>query len=303
MSGESALAPTSHGAAGPQRIPFRDRQRNLRTRTRRRANQRALTTVDPAAVRNPLEREEQARSRWLSRWALVALLSIGLHATIFGVASLLPRTVVERFTERPPLEIEVVAAHPPQPAPEPVRPPPPAPKPPPPPPPRLVKPPPKLAAVELPPTLEPPPDPVETPRPPPPPTTAPVRRIVGLSLESTVSGGGPAFAVGNTRMGQTAAVAEDPGSVVPLPGMPAPPAKRVSVKPDYPAALKAQHIQGDVRLEVVVDTTGKVSKVTVISSSGFDELDQAAVAAAWREQYDPSPVPHLIPFTTYFRLH
>jgi outer membrane biosynthesis protein TonB len=73
--------------------------------------------------------------------------------------------------------------------------------------PKKSKPKPKLAKKS------PPPDPTEEPQKAEKPsdTPKPRRRIVGLNLESTTTGGGgPSFAVGTTRMGSTASRANDP---------------------------------------------------------------------------------------------
>ena len=87
--------------------------------------------------------------------------------------------------------------------------------------------------------FSPPPPPVPifepaTPPPPPPPSDKPPpRRVVGLSLESTVQGGdGPGFAVGNTRMGKTKKKAEEAKEIKKLPktAAPPPPPNRVATR-------------------------------------------------------------------------
>lgn len=157
------------------------------------------------------------------------------------------------------------------------------------------------------------------------PVQEPPRPVVGLSLESTVEGGdGPAFAVGNTRLGETASVAEEPAAVPPPPPPPAPanrratrapqagvrftpPARSHAVAPDYPPALKAQGIEGDVVLRVDLDERGAVLAVAVLKGSGHPELDEAARRAAASEQYAPArrdgaAVPDVLTFTVRFRL-
>jgi protein TonB len=148
------------------------------------------------------------------------------------------------------------------------------------------------------------------------------RRIVGLSLESTVGGGGgPAFAVGNTRMGKTAQRAADPAAVEVLPPAQSnrasaraqtgtafvAPKKRAAVAPEYPPTLKAQGIEGDVVLELSIDEIGDVRAVRLVKSSGHPELDAAATKASAAERWSPAtrcgdPVSDVITFTVRFRL-
>src|SRR5206468_852910 len=134
---------------------------------------------------------------------------------------------------------------------------------------------PKVAKIEAP----PPPPKVA-----PPPKIAPPPRVVGLSLESTVEGGGgPSFAVGNTRTGDTEKKAVAPSEVPPVPGPAtrgpvAPPpeskgnqvASRIPVagvryelpkrkherKPPYPETPKSQGLEGDVTVLVKIDAEG-----------------------------------------------
>ena len=168
---------------------------------------------------------------------------------------------------------------------------------------------------------EPPPDPINKEAQAAPPATTP-RRIVGLSMESTTTGGGrPAFAVGNTRMGATDKVATDPNVAstpiahenrvsnrVPTAKVAfKPPQKTQEVKPEYPAALRAQGVEADVVLAVVVAVDGSVVKVEVVKAPAEAEFAAAAVAAAKLERYaaatkDGVPIEQLITFTVRFRL-
>ena len=65
---------------------------------------------------------------------------------------------------------------------------------------------------------------------------------------------------------------------------------QTNYQPAYPASAKDKDEHGDVTLGIYVETTGKPSKVSVDKTSGFADLDQAAVAAvqAW----------HFVPATT-----
>jgi len=128
------------------------------------------------------------------------------------------------------------------------------------------------------------PPPPRPPQPPSAPPPAPVK-VVGLSLESTSeSGQGPAFAVGDTLAGSTAATATrrsaDPPPApppgpnraargVPHPGSVLEPPRRLhEVKPHYPDAQRAAGVEADVLLVVSLDAGGRVLSVTVGHSSG-----------------------------------
>jgi protein TonB len=184
---------------------------------------------------------------------------------------------------------------------------------------------------------EPPADWVDLPSEPVPEANRPRRRVVGLSFESTVTGGsGASFAVGNTRMGITASRAEDPRDVEKLrpagrealvdPGprassganrvatrLPAAGAtytkpKRISkTELEYPGVLKAQGIEGNVVVLIRITTEGGVSKVKVIKSSGYREFDEAARRAAERERFEPATrdgeaVAYNLKYTYRFRI-
>lgn len=175
-------------------------------------------------------------------------------------------------------------------------------------------------------TPEPIADPInlEAPSDPPPKNQRKVRRVIGLSMSSTVgAGSGPGFAVGNTRMGTTARVAADPEEAseklhaersnkkaahIPTANVEfVPPRKKFSVRPDYPPTLKAQGIEAEVILAVTVDADGTVGAVKVIKGTKHAEFDKAAVAAATRERYSPAtkdgtPIPNQVQFTVRFRL-
>lgn len=60
------------------------------------------------------------------------------------------------------------------------------------------------------------------------------------------------------------------------------------IEPVYPPASRRLDEHGAVRLKVLVDETGRPREVQVAKSSGFDRLDQAAVAAVRRWQFSPA---------------
>lgn len=252
---------------------------------------------------------------------VVALVSLGVAATVMRAA---PADVVKDET----LTVAIVEPPPPPP------PPPVAEEPPPPPPepePEAPKPKPKPKPEPKPEKTEPPPpDPTDVPPEPPPPTDKPPpRRIVGLSLESTVGGGdGPAFAVGNTRMGTTERTAEDTKEVKSLPKTqaPPPPAKvnraatripvadeklvppkyKKRVEPKYPEAYRAQNLEGTVTVQLTVLEDGTTAEVKILKGSPYPEFNDAALAAARATTFEPATrggkaVRHTLSFSYTFR--
>ncbi len=60
-----------------------------------------------------------------------------------------------------------------------------------------------------------------------------------------------------------------------------------AVKPEYPARSIQRHETGQVNVRVVVDAAGRVHAAKVVSSSGFERLDEAALKAARRSTFHP----------------
>jgi TonB family protein len=179
-------------------------------------------------------------------------------------------------------------------------------------------------------------DPIDAPADPLPADPTPARRVVGLSLESTVStGAGPAFGVGNTRMGTTDGTAADPSSVGKLRPSAAtgngagngantgqnavatriPQAGQKFVKPvrlgtvrlDYPPSLKARGVEGNVVVLITISDSGTVDDARVLTSSGYQEFDAAARKAALQERYTPATrggesVNYTLKYTYRFRI-
>src|SRR5690348_3179320 len=54
----------------------------------------------------------------------------------------------------------------------------------------------------------------------------------------------------------------------------------VQVRPDYPALARAENIQGDVLVSVVIGPQGQLVESSIRSSSGSTLLDDAALKAA-----------------------
>ena len=68
----------------------------------------------------------------------------------------------------------------------------------------------------------------------------------------------------------------------------APPRPERSIRPDYPKGARQRGEQGKVVLEIRVDEEGLVESVKVVGSSGFAELDAAAVRAAKAAKFNPA---------------
>ncbi|MDP2808023.1 MAG: energy transducer TonB, partial [bacterium] len=63
------------------------------------------------------------------------------------------------------------------------------------------------------------------------------------------------------------------------------------VAPVYPSMAKQRGSSGKVILYLLIDTDGHVSRADVAKSSGFDDLDEAAVAAAKQCIFTPAMAP------------
>ncbi|MCA9280411.1 MAG: energy transducer TonB [Phycisphaeraceae bacterium] len=58
--------------------------------------------------------------------------------------------------------------------------------------------------------------------------------------------------------------------------------------PVYPLEAIRQKIEGTVLLTLVVEATGRVSQVNIVTKSGSDILDRAATEAAWQWRFSPA---------------
>lgn len=269
-----------------------------------------LTAAQKAA--DPLGHETTSgkRSVLAAGWVVAAL---GLHVVAVASGFLLGGEHKDFKRDEQEVKIEV-REPPPPPPPEPIVEPEPEPEP------KVEKPQPKAEKPAPPPTPEPPP-----------PTDTPPPRVVGLSLDSTTEGGGgPAFAVGNTRQGQTAKQAADPTKVAPVGAGPivqqptetpnraasriptvglvfTPAKKKLEKKPPYPETLKSQGVEADVVVMLSLTAEGKVANVKIVKPAAQPEFNESARKTALEEEFDPAqkngtPVPTTITFTYRFRL-
>ncbi len=270
-----------------------------RLRRRQASRARALTHVRvPIHAEFRTRREQHRMPGWL-RAALgifMLLVSLGLHVGFVIMAFGVGRLGAHKAQIREQLAIEMREHEAPPKEPEPEK----APEP--------KREPERVVVTKAPPAPkieEPPKEPDKKPPP----------RIVGLNFESTVgegSGEGPAFAVGNTRLGETDKVAAKKDDVpkerpAPVNGTEMPttanqaatrvPSKGVTfteakykkqVKPDFPPTLKAQGIEADVEVLVFIDATGKVTNVKILHESPYPEFNDNAKKAALAQEWEPA---------------
>ena len=68
----------------------------------------------------------------------------------------------------------------------------------------------------------------------------------------------------------------------------APPRPKKAIRPHYPDGARRRGEQGDVVLEIRVEEDGSVGDVKVVATSGFGELDDAAVRAVRAARFAPA---------------
>ena len=62
----------------------------------------------------------------------------------------------------------------------------------------------------------------------------------------------------------------------------------VGERPDYPENARAKGWEGTVRLQILVNTDGRVEDVRIVASSGYAELDQTAQRAVRSWRFSPA---------------
>jgi protein TonB len=210
---------------------------------------------------------------WLRRapWIFLAA-SLALHAGLLVWVSSVPPA--PPHAGRPASELVVVEVTRPSPAPE-VKPatPPPAP-----PPARIKR---FRAAV-------PPPNDVPLPQP----AAEPPPVVVGLTMQSTTTAGSYAAPVGNTLAAKaperaTAPAEVQPPVAAPLYEVDSQPTVIGEVKIPYPEEARARGLEGRVVLRILVDETGQVRSVKLVSGPGGG-LDEAATKAVARFRFRPA---------------
>ena len=86
-----------------------------------------------------------------------------------------------------------------------------------------------------------------------------------------------------------------------------PPKPKQTIKPEYPFSSRERGEEGDVALAISINENGGVDGVVVQKSSGFSELDDAAVRAVKSAMFDPAksgnkPVASVARLTLSFKL-
>ena len=130
---------------------------------------------------------------------------------------------------------------------------------------------------------------------PPPPTDTPPTPVFGVTPDSVIAGeSAVAVPVGNTLMTKDRTVAK----VAPPPPTPtfSPvdeesisrwPKVRVENKPHYPEIARRLGIEGRVPIKLGIDRNGNVKSARVVQKQGYG-LDEAAMEAAWRTKFEPA---------------
>ena len=242
------------------------------------------------------------------------LAALALHGVALGWLALRPPSPPRAQARRPPTTVKLVTRPPaPPPAPEP------APKPKPPPP--QVQPRPATAT----PALAKPPAAAPTPPAPPPAGPPPPPRRFAVALSATSPGGGVAVPVtegataargnpalpasapvgDNTAFARAAAGVADVTEVERGPQLVRQPSA-LELRDLYPEAARRDGVEGDVRLELLVDERGAVTEVRLLERAGhgFDEVaPRAARLIVFRPaQRDGRAAAVRIPWTLKFRL-
>lgn len=128
------------------------------------------------------------------------------------------------------------------------------------------------------------------------PEKKPVRKVYGLRKvysQGFGSGGNLSDAVvgklGNTLNTEvdtfTASTEEIKGSIASVVSLTQAPKFKKTVKPLYSRQMLENHIEGIVKLKVLIDIDGKIKKATILSDIGFDSAQQAMLATRDMEFY------------------
>ncbi len=120
---------------------------------------------------------------------------------------------------------------------------------------------------------------------------------IGISMSSTTTAGTFSAPVGNSLYGSTSPTAKNPADVRPYisPNDRYVPPSQISEQPElirdfkapYPPEAKKNGLEGDVLLRLLVDSKGRVIKVTLLQGCGYG-FDQAAINAAKKFLFRPA---------------
>ena len=110
----------------------------------------------------------------------------------------------------------------------------------------------------------------------------------GPSSEGAAAGGGSSEG-GNPSDGQSAGTgAGGGGGTAPASARVLPPRILRQTEPSYPETLRQQRIEGRVAVRMLVLEDGSVGDANVVSSSGYGEMDEAALDAVRQWQFVPA---------------
>jgi protein TonB len=135
--------------------------------------------------------------------------------------------------------------------------------------------------------------------------TLPTTGVLEPSLEESSE----ALATGENPLGENFAASSRqpaaPAATVPIGGDVKPARMISSVPPTYPLLAKTQHVAGDVRVDALIDASGRVTTMKIISGPSL--LHQAARDSLRQWKYQPAtldgkPVPMHLTVTIQFRL-
>ena len=117
---------------------------------------------------------------------------------------------------------------------------------------------------------------------------------MGQGGEGTGAGVGSGDGTGSGTGGKGTGVSTaEPPPPPPPPPPPEPPKERIEAslrseaRPTYPPDLIEEDVEGSVTIKIFVASDGSIEDVAVISSSGYAEMDSAAVAAGYRFTFNP----------------
>ena len=128
-------------------------------------------------------------------------------------------------------------------------------------------------------------------------------------MAPTLESSGDAISLGDNSLGarlaESAKQPAAPAVSVPVGGDVKPARLISSVPPAYPMLAKTQHVAGDVRVDALIDATGRVTTMKIVSGPSL--LQQAAMDALHQWKYQPAtldgkPVGMHLTVTIQFRL-
>lgn len=125
---------------------------------------------------------------------------------------------------------------------------------------------------------------------------APVSAAVpGSGQVAEISGGSSGITAGTGEMGNSGVGSSGGGSGVAVPTQPSEeqevdrrPYAVYSPSPEYPSEARRNKCQGRVIVRVLIEASGGVADAVLAKSSGYDELDEAAVEVLYRWRFNPA---------------